>query len=254
MWPPATSSRPSGRNVWPEQNRSDGLGTEVNVPVAGSHSWGPPPRPQLSSRPSYSRWRWSCTIGEGITDDHWPTAAAPDAAVTVILAVASFPSLVAVIVALPAATPVTRPLADTVAAAGVSVDHVTVRPVSGCPAASFGVAVSCTEAPDATVAEAGVTTIDATGLAVAVTVTRAVPLLPSLVPVMVAAPAPTPVTRPLLDTVATWALSDVQVTVRLIKGSPPGPSGAAVSWTVFPTTSPVESGDTSTDATGVGPT
>ena len=55
-----------------------------------------------------------------------------------------FPSLVAVIVADPGVTPETRPLLLTVATAVLELDHVTVRPESGVPPASLGVAVSCT--------------------------------------------------------------------------------------------------------------
>src|SRR3989442_1240523 len=61
--------------------------------------------------------------------------------VTVIAAVPLCPSLVAVIVATPAATAVTRPLPFTVAAAVLLLAQVTVRPDSGLPLASFGVAV-----------------------------------------------------------------------------------------------------------------
>jgi hypothetical protein len=50
--------------------------------------------------------------------------------------------LVAVIVALPADTPVTSPLAFTVATVGDPLVHVTGRPVKVFPAESFSVAVS----------------------------------------------------------------------------------------------------------------
>src|SRR5256714_15107961 len=75
--------------------------------------------------------------------------------VTVIADVPLCPSLVAVIVADPAATPVTSPLPLTVAAAVLLLCHVTVRPVSELPFASLGVAVSCAVLPAATVADAG---------------------------------------------------------------------------------------------------
>jgi hypothetical protein len=48
-------------------------------------------------------------------------------------ALPSLPSEVAVIVAEPALTPATTPLAETVAIAGSLVDHVTLRPVSTLP-------------------------------------------------------------------------------------------------------------------------
>jgi len=62
--------------------------------------------------------------------------------VTVMADVPLCPSLVAVIVAEPAATPVTKPLAETVATAALLVAQVTVRPLRAVPFASFGVAVN----------------------------------------------------------------------------------------------------------------
>src|SRR5207245_2903412 len=59
-------------------------------------------------------------------------------------------------------TPDTSPLLLTVATAVLELDHVTVRPESGVPPASFGVAVSCTVWPACTDAEGGVTSTDAT--------------------------------------------------------------------------------------------
>ena len=139
--------------------------------------------------------------------------AQPGAApVTVMADVPLCPSLVAVIVADPAATPDTSPLPLTVATDVLLLDHVTVRPVTGLPFASFGVAVSCTVWPTPTLAEAGLTVTAATGTLV--TVIAAVPLCPSLVAVIVAEPAPTPVTRPLPFTVATDGLLLVHVTTR----------------------------------------
>src|SRR3989442_10908792 len=102
--------------------------------------------------------------------------------VTVTVAVPLCPSLVAVIVAEPAATPVTRPLADTVAAAALLVAQVTTRPLRAVPLASFGVAVNWLVAPTVTPAAAGLTATDATGTFL--TVTAAVP--PSPPPLSVA--------------------------------------------------------------------
>src|SRR6266581_1190514 len=82
--------------------------------------------------------------------------------VTVMAEVPVFPSLVAVIVAGPGATPVTRPLPFTVAYAMASLDQVTARPGRGAPFASFGVAVSWTVPPASTLADAGVTATEAT--------------------------------------------------------------------------------------------
>src|SRR5438034_1374752 len=150
-------------------------------------------------------------------------------------------------VAAPALTPVTRPLADTVATAVLPLDQVTVRPVSGLPFASFGVAASCTVCPTDTLADVGLTATDATGTLD--TVTAAVPLFPSLAAVIVAAPGLTPVTIPLADTVATPLLPLDQVTVRPVSGLPLASFGVAASCTVCPTDTLAEAGLTLTDAT-----
>jgi hypothetical protein len=66
--------------------------------------------------------------GETVTD-----VTTDGAAVTVIAAVPDLPDTVAVMVAVPAATPVTTPLEFTVAAGALLVDHVTVWPVITAP-------------------------------------------------------------------------------------------------------------------------
>src|SRR5262245_12043120 len=100
--------------------------------------------------------------------------------VTVMVADPSFPSLEAVITAAPAATPVTTPLAETVATAGSLDAHVTTRPVRVLPCASFVVAVSGPVAPTFTDNEPGVTVTVATGAGGGVvTVIVADPLMPS---------------------------------------------------------------------------
>src|SRR5258708_13511229 len=73
------------------------------------------------------------------------------------------PSLVAVIVADPATTPVTKPVPFTVAAELLLLDQVIDRPVRTLPFASFNVAVSCSVWPSFTVAAAGVSVTVATG-------------------------------------------------------------------------------------------
>src|SRR2546422_8673346 len=83
--------------------------------------------------------------------------------VTVMAEVPPCPSLVAVIVAEPTAAPLTRPLELTVATDVLLLDQLTVRPVSGLPLASFGVAVSWIALPACTLAEAGATVTEATG-------------------------------------------------------------------------------------------
>src|SRR5436190_1469154 len=177
-----------------------------------------------------------------------PVAGAAGTCTTVMADVPLCPSLVAVMVAEPATFPVTSPLVLTVATAVLLLDHVIVRPDSGLPFASFGVAVSCTVLPSFTEAGAGVTVTDATGTVV--TVMPAVPLCPSLVAVIVAEPATTPVTSPLELTAAPVLLLLDQVPVRPGRGLPFASFGVAVSCTVWPTCTVGEPGVTVTDATG----
>ena len=167
---------------------------------------------------------------------------------TVTAEVPLWPSLVAVIIADPAVTPATRPLELTVATLVLPLDHVTVRPDSGLPLASFGAAVSCTVWPVSTLADAGLTVTDATGTLV--TVMADVPICPSLVAVIVAEPAAAPVTRPLLLTVATAPLLVVQLTARPDSGLPLASLGVAVSCVVRPVDRLADAGVTLTDATG----
>ena len=132
---------------------------------------------------------------------------------TVMLELPDFPAHVAVIVAEPAATPVTMPVELTVAAAALLVDQVTVCPVITFPCASLTVAVRVAVAPTFIVAVGGVTVTVVTTGAGDVTVTLAVPVFPAHVAVIVAEPAAIPVTKPLELTVATFALLVVHVTV-----------------------------------------
>src|SRR5207244_12637937 len=74
----------------------------------------------------------------------------------------------------PGALAVPLPFTSAIATEVLLLDHVTVRPESGLPFASFGVAVSWTDCPAATVADAGVTLTEATGTVQPETVTVAV--------------------------------------------------------------------------------
>src|SRR3989442_7449815 len=87
----------------------------------------------------------------------------PEIGVTVIAAEPLCPSLVAMMVSEPAAPQLTRPLPLTVATPALLVAQLTTRPLNGLPAASFGVATSCTVCPTATLADAGLTVTEATG-------------------------------------------------------------------------------------------
>src|SRR5690242_16346054 len=136
----------------------------------------------------------------------------PDPPVTVTADVPLLVSEVAVIVAEPAACPLTRPFPSTVATLVLLLPQVTTRPVRMLLLASFRVAVSCTVAPTATVAGFGFTvTVETGGGGAAVTVRDDVPLLVSLVGVIVAVPAAFPLARPVPSTVATpvWLLDQV---------------------------------------------
>src|SRR5437016_1852708 len=136
------------------------------------------------------------------------------------------PSLVAVIVAQPAPPAVPTPLAETVAAAALLVAQVTTRPLRAVPFASFVVAVNWVVAPTVTPAAVGLIVTEATGTLV--TVMAEVPLCPSLVAVIVAEPAATPVTNPLADTVAMAAFLVAHVTARPIRAVPFASFGVAV--------------------------
>src|SRR2546425_2283876 len=188
------------------------------------------------------------TVNPAGSFGHVPGGGGGGGTVTVIAAVPLWPSLVAVIVAAPTATPLTNPLPFTVATPALPLPHVTTRPVSGLPFASLRLAVSCTVRPTGTFAVGGLTATDATGMTV--TVIALVPLLPSLVAVIVAEPAAAPVTSPLPFTVATPALLLAHVTVRPDSGAPVESCGVALSCTVWPTVTLAVAGVTATLATG----
>src|SRR2546421_5884698 len=196
-----------------------------------------------------SNWASKAPVWEAIVRFcQAPALVTQFAAVMVSAAVPLLPSLVAVIVALPVATPVTRPLAETVATALLLVAQLTVRPVSVLPAASLVTAASCAVALTKGLADAGLTVTAATGTLV--TAVADVPLFPSLVSVIVAEPAVTPVTDPLAPTGPTGALLLAHSTTRPPRAVPFESFGAAVNWVVAPTARLAAAGLTVTDATG----
>jgi hypothetical protein len=151
-----------------------------------------------------------------------------------MLAVPVFPSLVAVIVAVPAPTPVTRPVAVfTVATFAALVVHVTVRPVRVLPLASFVTAVSCWVAPTANVTAAGVTETLATGTWI--TLSDCWPVRPLTVAMTAAWPGVTPMMTPLALTVATAGDPEDHVTVPMAIDPPFWSSPAALADAVWPT-------------------
>jgi len=117
-------------------------------------------------------------------------------------------SLVALILAVPAATAVTNPLEETVATPVLSDDQVITLPVKAWPLASRVVAVACVVCPATTEEEASETLTVATGIGV--TVTGTVANFPSLTAAIVATPGASAETIPLAETVATAGLSELQ--------------------------------------------
>jgi hypothetical protein len=87
-----------------------------------------------------------------------------------------------------------------------------------------------------------------------VTITDAVPEVPSLVAVITALPTPTPVTRPEMLTAATEGSLDSQLTVRPVNSPPAASLVVAVRRRVWPSSSVSLDGLTSTLATGTGVT
>ena len=153
------------------------------------------------------------------------TAAGAGGAVTVSPALPVLVSLVAVIVADPAATAVTNPLDETVAIIVLLLDHVTTRPMSTLLLTSRVTAVACVVCPVCSDDDARATVTVATaagggGAGGDVTVNPTLPVFVSLVAVIVADPAATAVTIPFDDTVATPLLLLDQVTTRPVSTFP----------------------------------
>jgi hypothetical protein len=171
---------------------------------------------------------------------------------TVMVLVPLFVSLVAVIVAVPGATAVTTPAADTVATAVLLEPHVTTRSVTTLPAVSVTVAVRVKFCVTSKPLVGGATVTLPTGIFVTVIVE--VPLLPSLVAVIVAVPAATPVTRPVAFTVATVGSLEPHVTRRPVSTPPIESFVVAVNCVVAVTRMPALAGETTTEATGTSDT
>jgi hypothetical protein len=147
------------------------------------------------------------------------------------------PSTTAEIVACPAATPVTTPACDTVAAAPLLLDHVAARPSSGCPAESAATATNCSTAPATIVAGAGVTVTVATGTSV--TSSGAVAEI-SVAPEPAVArtvvwPGARPHTSPVGVTRATMVSATAQEIVTLGTATPSASTGVADSGIRAPT-------------------
>ena len=133
------------------------------------------------------------------------------AAVTVIAEVLLFPSAVEVMVALPTATPVTRPLLLTAATALLELAQVTEWAVTGLPATSVNESVSCNVLPCCTEPDAGEIAMLFTGPEATEKVDF--PDFPLAVAVMVAWPTWAPVATPVDDTLTIEASDVDHVTV-----------------------------------------
>ena len=115
-------------------------------------------------------------------------------------------------VALPGATPVTKPSLFTVATNRLSELQVTVLLVAF---DGITVAVSCSVEFSEMLAELGLMLIPVTGIMTVISLV--VVLAPSsVVALMVASPGATPVTSPVLFTVATEVLLELQITVLFV--------------------------------------
>lgn len=121
--------------------------------------------------------------------------------VTVTVALALFPSLVAEIVAVPAAFAVTLPFASTLTICVALDVHVTARPLSGAPPPSYVVALNVAVAPVARFIDDGVTVTEATGIAVMDSV--AIAECPSALAAICTVPMDFAVTTPAAETLAT---------------------------------------------------
>ena len=130
----------------------------------------------------------------------------------VICTLPRFPSLVAMILTVPAPVAVTIPVEETCAALVLLDDHVTSRPGSTPFAASRTDAVANSLCPTRRNAAGVVTTMLL--ILTAVTVNGALADLPSLVPAMLAVPVETAVTSPSAETVVTAGLLELHVTRR----------------------------------------
>jgi hypothetical protein len=158
---------------------------------------------------------------------------------------------VAVIVAEPAATPVTSPDDETVATPVFDDDQVGVVPVVVAPVDDLSVAVACWVAPTAKVTVAGETLTLATAAGAApATEILAVAVRPDTETVTVAVPALTPVTIPVDETVAAEVLLLDQVGVTLVTTVPLAVVAVAVSCDLAPIVVATVFGETDTAVIG----
>jgi hypothetical protein len=136
----------------------------------------------------------------------------------VIKIVADLPSLVAVMVEVPAAMAVAKPLLSMPTTAVLELLQVTTRPVRAPLMESLGVAVNSMSSPILTPVRGAVSVTETMGTRE--TVMTEVDDFPSEVPVMVAVPGATAVTSPVAETVATAGAELLQVVVLPVSVPP----------------------------------
>ena len=187
--------------------------------------------------------------GETVTD----ATAAGAGVLTVIVEEADCPSLAAVMDTLPPEIAVTSPELETVAIAFDPEVQPIARPVRMLLLASRVTADSCTDPPTRTLAVAGETDTDATGIGVgALTLNDEAFVLPSLVALIIALPDAFALTVPAASTVATFMSELDHVTTRPESGFPLESASVAVAIAVCPTTTAEGVTATVTVAIGVG--
>ena len=123
------------------------------------------------------------------------------------------------------------------------IDHVTVRPVSAWPPASFVVSVSCDDVPTRSVIVPGATTIEATGTGTTVICAGCFGETPDVLASMVTLPSAMPLTTPPCVTVAMVGSLVDQKIGKLLMGLPELLTGWALNVTVDPRTTDVVSGE-----------
>jgi hypothetical protein len=198
--------------VWPSADAvitADPNPTVVTTPAVDTVATDVVPLRQVIERPVRTAPLASFAVAVSdkvapIGSEAEPGAIAIDAigtGITVIKAVAETPSTDAVTDAVPAPVPVTSPVSDTAATSGFVEVQTIVRPDTGFPVGSRGVAVNWALRPTSSVTVVDERTTDATRGGATVIV--AVRSLIWVTAVIVAVPAPTAVTKPVLETRAT---------------------------------------------------
>ncbi|HKO15638.1 MAG TPA: hypothetical protein VJU87_05325 [Gemmatimonadaceae bacterium] len=175
-------------------------------------------------------------------------------AITLSIACPLIPSLVAVMVVLPAALVEIIPAALIEATVLFELCQVMLRPLTTFPAASRRVAVAELASPTTTDEGLRATETDATGAGSggAVTFSVARPVIPSLVAVMLALPTPMAVMAPAPLTVAIAVFELCQLMMRPDRRFPAASRSVALATPVWPTTTDDGVSETEMEAIGTG--